>query len=83
MAARNSNVVNPVQCFCPSSIETAQGGTVFDVSDMLAIRISESVEYYINSDVAHKATMPAGATAIDTSVSSLTFTHDTIVEVMR
>jgi hypothetical protein len=69
--------------FTPSHIVTAGADTPHDVSAMIAVRVSVDSEYYINTDVANKAVMPArSVTVIGKQVDSFTFTNATVLEVM-
>ncbi len=80
---RHSNTGNPIQGFTPSEIRdvTAMDFTGAD-KNIIGIRLNTESEYYINTDSANKATMPAGVTIIDSKVSAITFTASTTVEIM-
>lgn len=77
---RQARVNNPIQGFTPTRIETA---TTLDTTDIVAIRVSEAVSYYINSDSGNTATMPIGVTVVGKDVASYTFAMSTTVEVME
>lgn len=67
-----------VQGFAPTSITTA---TNLATTNVLAIRINSPVSYQING-AGTSATMPAGVTIIDPSVTSILFSVSTTVELM-
>lgn len=75
-----SETGNPIQGFAVCEIRT--GVTALDLTDVQAVRLSDSADYSINGGPT--ATMPAGITLIDHRyVTSLTFAIATTVEVMK
>lgn len=78
---RQSAKGNPIHGFAPSEIRL--NVTALDVTDIEGIRLSTESEYYIGTDSANKAMMPAGVTIIDTRINRIVFTTGTTVEIMK
>ena len=70
-----------LQVFTPKRVEAVGAGGTMDVTKVVAIRISADNTYTLNG-AGTLGTMPAGCTGIADSITSITFTDATNVEVM-